>query len=163
MSRAFTALRALLYMSGFIALWGWLAVLARDAGRRWPVVLPAWPAPLGIVFMVLGGILALSCGATFVLVGRGTPAPFDAPRELVPVGPYRFVRNPMYVGAILVLLGYGLVESSLAVLALALGGWLLAHLFVVFGEEPVLEEKFGESYRSYKASVPRWIPSLTAP
>jgi protein-S-isoprenylcysteine O-methyltransferase Ste14 len=158
MSRAFAALRALVYMSGFIALWGWFAVMARDAGRGWPVLLPEWASPLGIVLMVLGGLIVVACGAAFVLVGRGTPMPLDAPRQLVPVGPYRFVRNPMYAGAVLVLLGYGLIERSLAVWALALCGWLLAHLLVVFREEPVLEERFGESYRSYKRSVGRWIP-----
>ena len=158
MSRLFTALRALLYMTGFVTLWGWLALMARDAGRQWTVVLPAWLAPLGIVLMALGGALALACGATFVVAGRGTPAPFDPPREFVPVGPYRFVRNPMYVGAAAVLAGFALVERSLAVLALAGAGLLLAHLFVVFAEEPGLEERFGDSYRSYKASVRRWIP-----
>jgi protein-S-isoprenylcysteine O-methyltransferase Ste14 len=158
MSRLFTALRALLYMTGFVTLWGWLALLARDAGRGWPVVLPAWLAPLGIVLMVLGGALALACGATFVVAGRGTPAPFDPPREFVPVGPYRFVRNPMYVGATVLLAGFALVERSAAILALAGAGAVLAHLFVVFAEEPGLEERFGDSYRSYKASVRRWVP-----
>jgi protein-S-isoprenylcysteine O-methyltransferase Ste14 len=108
--------------------------------------------------MVLGGALALACGATFVVVGRGTPAPFDPPREFVPVGPYRFVRNPMYVGAAALLMGFGLFERSLAILALAVAGLILAHLFVVFAEEPGLEERFGDSYRSYKASVRRWVP-----
>lgn len=158
MSRAFAALRALVYMSGFIALWGWLAVLARNAGRAWPVVLPSGLAPVGVLLIVVGGLIVVACGATFVMAGRGTPAPFDAPRELVPVGPYRFVRNPMYIGATVVLLGYGLIERSPAVLALAFCGWLLAHLLVIFSEEPGLEERFGESYRSYKRSVHRWIP-----
>lgn len=157
MSRIFTAVRALVYMSGFLALWGWLAVLARNAGRQWPVTLPA-AAPFGIALMALGGIVVVACGATFVIAGRGTPAPFDPPRAFVPVGPYRFVRNPMYLGAAAVLAGYGLIERSAAVLVLALTGLVLAHLFVFFGEEPGLEERFGESYRSYKASVRRWLP-----
>ena len=108
--------------------------------------------------MALGAALALACGAAFVVAGRGTPAPFDPPRELVPVGPYRFVRNPMYVGAAALLMGFGLFERSLAILALAVAGLILAHLFVVFAEEPGLERRFGDSYRSYKASVRRWIP-----
>lgn len=158
MSRLFTALRALVYMSGFIALWGWLAVLARNGGRQWPLVLPELPAAVGLALMILGGIVVVACGATFVIAGRGTPAPFDPPRAFVPVGPYRFVRNPMYLGAAAVLVGYGLIERSAAVLGLALIGLLLAHLLVVFSEEPILEGKFGESYLRYKASVHRWLP-----
>src|SRR6185436_7889985 len=68
MSRAFTALRALLYSTGFIALWAWLAFWARDAGRGWSIVLPAWLVPLGIVLMIPGAIVALSCIASFVFV-----------------------------------------------------------------------------------------------
>ena len=158
MSRAFTALRALLYSAGFIALWTWLAFWARDAGRRWPSVLPEWLSPLGMVLMIPGAVVVLACIASFVLVGRGTPAPFDPPRELTPSGPYRFVRNPMYIGALLVLIGFGLFERSLAVLMLTAGAWTVAHLLVVLKEEPDLEQRFGESYRRYKAAVPRWVP-----
>ncbi len=159
MERAFAALRTLLYASGFIFIWGWLAFMARDWGRDlWTGAVPTGARPVGVVLMILGAAIVLSCLATFAFVGRGTPAPFDPPRELVPVGPYRFVRNPMYVGALIVLLGFALYERSAAALGFVLFAWLLAHLLVVLIEEPGLERRFGESYLRYKASVRRWVP-----
>jgi protein-S-isoprenylcysteine O-methyltransferase Ste14 len=158
MTRAFAALRTLVYMTGFVFLWGWLALMARGYDRRLAVELPAWTPPVGVVLMAVGGVLVLACGGFFSLVGRGTPAPFDPPREVVPVGPYRFVRNPMYVGALWVLTGFALYERSVAVLLFTLLAALLAHLLVVLIEEPGLEGRFGESYRRYKTSVPRWLP-----
>jgi len=115
---------------------------------------------VGLVLMVLGAAIALACFAAFAFVGRGTPAPFDPPRELVPVGPYRFVRNPMYVGALILLTGFALYERSVSALLFVLFAWLAAHLFVILGEEPVLERKFGESYLRYKAAVRRWLPRI---
>ncbi len=159
MERAFAALRTLLYASGFVFLWGWLAFMARDWGRGlWAGAIPTGARPAGVVLMVLGAVICLSCFVAFSLVGRGTPAPFDPPRELVPVGPYRFVRNPMYVGALIVLLGFAFYERSVSALAFVLFAWLAAHLLVVLSEEPVLERRFGESYLRYKASVRRWMP-----
>lgn len=160
MERAFAALRTLIYSTGFIFLWGWLAFMVRDWGRDlWSGAIPAWGWQVGVALMILGAAVVLACLATFAFVGRGTPAPFDPPRELVPVGPYRFVRNPMYVGALIVLLGFALYERSVSALAFVLFAWLAAHLLVVLIEEPGLERRFGESYLRYKASVRRWIPT----
>jgi len=73
----------------------------------------------------------LSCIVVFVVRGRGTPAPFDAPRELVAAGPYRWVRNPMYLGAGMVIVGYGYAfRSTVSVLLLAVAMWITVHLFV---------------------------------
>src|SRR6185295_10498248 len=142
MERLFTALRTAVYATAFIWFWGWLAFMARDWGRdRWQAAIPAWALPVGIVLMVLGGALALSCIATLAFVGRGTPAPFDPPRQLVPGGPYRFVRNPMYVGALIVLVGFGLYERSVAALIFMLFVALVTHLFVLLVEEPGLERR----------------------
>jgi len=159
MERAFAALRTLLYASGFVFLWGWLAFMARDWGRDlWSAAIPSWAPPVGVILMAIGAVIDLSCFVAFAFVGRGTPAPFDPPRQLVPVGPYRFVRNPMYVGALFVLVGFAFYERSVSALLFVLFAWLAAHLLVLFGEEPVLERKFGESYRRYKKSVWRWVP-----
>jgi protein-S-isoprenylcysteine O-methyltransferase Ste14 len=80
---------------------------------RWiGLALPARTAMLGIIVMALGGILILICIGMFVVRGRGTPAIFDAPRVFVAVGPYRNLRNPMYVGGWLVLSGFGLYQHS---------------------------------------------------
>jgi len=159
MRQIFTAIRAFVFMSGFVGLWTWVALGVR---RRYDPILdfrfPEWMEMSGVAVFVAGGILALTCIASFVVRGEGTPAPFDAPRKFVAVGPYRYVRNPMYVGAFFVILGFGLFLNSLAVLIFGLPWLLLAHLFVIFYEEPALNEKFGEEYLDYLKKVNRWIP-----
>src|SRR5262249_17609348 len=123
---------------------------------------PALGAPqiVGLALATLGGVLALSCIATFVFVGRGTPAPFDPPRRLVTRGPYWFVRNPMYLGAAGVVAGAALYYRSLPLLAYGCGLLIATHLFVVFYEEPTLTREFGQDYEAYRQRVGRWLPRL---
>ncbi len=158
MRKLFDALRALLYGTGFVFLWGWIAFSVRTYDRNLGIILPAWTAMLGALFMLIGGILVLLCVGAFVIWGKGTPAPFDAPQQFVAVGPYRYVRNPMYMGGWIVLLGLGLYLHSVSILLLSLAMVLLAHLFVVLYEEPHLKASFGPTYQNYLHSVPRWIP-----
>ena len=113
--------------------------------------------------MIAGGALGLTCIANFVLRGRGTPVPFDPPKELVAAGPYKYVRNPMYVGALTMGVGFGLWLRSVSILLLALLVALIVHLFVVLLEEPDLERRFGASYISYKKRVNRWLPRWPRP
>ncbi len=160
MTRIFAAVRALAYATGFVFLWGWLALQARSIGGG--LGLPAGSRVAGTVLMVLGGVLALSCVAWFVVAGRGTPAPFDPPRVFVAGGPYRWVRNPMYLGALLVIVGFGLWHASLSMALVAVPAAILAHLFVVLYEEPALERRFGIPYIAYSALVNRWIPKPPA-
>jgi protein-S-isoprenylcysteine O-methyltransferase Ste14 len=112
----------------------------------------------GLLPLVLGLTAIGVCFAEFVRRGRGTPAPYDPPRELVVAGLYRYVRNPQYVGVLLVVVG----EALLAEAAILLGySALLAvgyHLFVRYYEEPTLGRLFGESYSRYCGEVPRWLP-----
>ncbi len=113
---------------------------------------------LGLGPLALGIAIVLWCARDFAVKGRGTPAPIDPPKELVVRGLYRYVRNPMYVGAVLILVGHVgwfLALELLLYLALVL---LAFHLFVVLYEEPALTRKFGDAYRDYQAAVPRWIP-----
>jgi len=110
--------------------------------------------------MIVGSVLVLICVGVFVSRGRGTPAIFDPPREFVALGPYKYVRNPMYVGGFILLIGFGLYHHSVSMLALALLLALLFHLFVLWVEEPGLEQRFGFSYRDYKNSVNRWLPKI---
>lgn len=158
MNRLFVALRAALFAACFFLLWGWLALAVRPYDARLGGELPASVAGAGWVLVAVGLPLALTCVALFVWRGRGTPAPLDPPRELVAIGPYRLVRNPMYVGGLAILLGFGLILRSPAIVLLAGGFFLLAHLFVLLYEEPALEATFGESYREYKRRVGRWLP-----
>lgn len=150
-------MRGVVYSAAFVWLWAWLAVSVRSFDERLPVSLPLWLRPIGFVVAAAGALLAGLCIATFVTRGRGTPAPFDPPREFVASGPYRWVRNPMYVGGAAVMLGAGLGLSSPSIVLLALGFLVLMHLFVVLYEEPTLADKFGASYQQYRASVHRWL------
>lgn len=158
MKTLFITLRALVYMTGFVLFWGWIALSVREFDRSFGASLPAWTETLGIIFMPVGGILALACAGVFIARGRGTPAPFDAPKEFVAVGPYKYARNPMYVGALVLLIGFGLYLHSISILLLCVVLFLLVNLFVVFFEEPNLSGKFGATYEAYCKAVPRWIP-----
>ncbi len=159
MKTLFNAIRAAIFGAGFIFLWGWVALGVR---RRYDETLgfamAGWTRDLGVLVMAAGGILAFACVATFVTPGEGTPAPFDPPRKFVATGPYRFVRNPMYVGGFIVLFGFGLYEQSPAILVFTLPWLLLAHLFVILYEEPHLRATFGGPYEEYRRSVRRWLP-----
>lgn len=152
------ALRAAFFAGCFLTFWGWLALGLRRYDGALGGPLPAWPAFLGWVLMAVGVPLMLTCLGLFVLRGRGTPAPFDAPRKLVVEGPYRLVRNPMYLAGLAILLGAGLILRSPSVVLLAAGFIVLFHVFVVVIEEPTLERSFGESYLDYQRAVGRWLP-----
>ena len=102
------------------------------------------------------------CLRDFAVVGRGTPAPFDPPRELVATGLYRWVRNPMYLSALLLLVGEATLLAARVMFLYAAGFAVVTHLFVVLYEEPTLRRTFGESYDRYRATVPRWIPRRPA-
>jgi protein-S-isoprenylcysteine O-methyltransferase Ste14 len=165
MKTLFVALRAAIFGTGFIFLWGWVALnLHHRYDITVGIALADWTRALGIALMAAGGTLAFACVATFVTRGEGTPAPFDPPRKFVAVGPYRFVRNPMYIGGFIVLLGFGLYEQSAAILLFTLPWLLSAHLVVALYEEPHLRSTFGAPYDMYCRSVHRWSPRrLPAP
>jgi protein-S-isoprenylcysteine O-methyltransferase Ste14 len=160
MKTLFLALRSVIYMSGFLLFFGWIALLVRNFDRNFGISLPDAAEIPGAILAVVGAILALACAGVFISRGRGTPAIFDAPRAFVAIGPYKFVRNPMYIGGLMLLIGFGLYERSISILFLALLLFLLVHLFVLFYEEPTLTRKFGSSYQEYRGAVRRWIPRL---
>jgi protein-S-isoprenylcysteine O-methyltransferase Ste14 len=101
---------------------------------------------IGMIVGSCGAVIALWCILTFSFPGKGTPAPFDPPQRLVRRGPYRFVRNPMYLGAGLALAGAGLFYESFFLLGYAGIFLLIAHLFVYLYEEPTLRRTFGGEY-----------------
>jgi protein-S-isoprenylcysteine O-methyltransferase Ste14 len=113
---------------------------------------------LGLLLAGVGAMLALSCILAFAFIGRGTPAPFDPPRRLVARGPYRWVRNPMYLGASAAVSGAALYYHSLPLFAYAVAFLLTMHGFVVLYEEPVLRRMFGREYEEYCRRVGRWWP-----
>ncbi|HXW97802.1 MAG TPA: isoprenylcysteine carboxylmethyltransferase family protein [Gemmatimonadales bacterium] len=115
---------------------------------------------LGLAIGLTGAALAVWCILTFVFVGKGTPAPFDPPRLLVIRGPYRYLRNPMYLGAGLVLGGAAIYYRSIALLGYAALFLIASHLFVVWYEEPTLTRLFGTEYQAYRHAVRRWLPRI---
>jgi protein-S-isoprenylcysteine O-methyltransferase Ste14 len=114
---------------------------------------------LGLAPLALGAGMYLWCAWDFATFGGGTPLPLDAPKRLVARGLYRFVRNPMYMGVWLAILGQALWFGSTAIMEYALATALMFHLFVIWYEEPTLRRKFGEPYAEYRKAVPRWIPT----
>lgn len=155
--------RALTYASLFIGL---VLVFVPARLLAWsgvprPPAMGVWQVA-GMLWAGAGGALALWCVLTFALVGRGTPAPFDAPRRLVLQGPYGLVRNPMYLGAAVALGGAALFFRSTALAAYTAAFLLMAHAFVRLFEEPTLRKRFGAEYDAYCSQVRRWRPTLNA-
>ncbi len=128
------------------------------------------PPFLGLsLFRVVGaGLIALGTPALldsfvrFALQGLGTPAPVFPTEHLVVTGLYRYVRNPMYVGVVAVIVGQGLLLGNARVLGYGALVWLAFSLFVIGYEEPTLRRTFGAEYERLCANVPRWIPRLRA-
>lgn len=111
-----------------------------------------------VPFWIVGIAAVIWCAADFVRKGRGTPVPLDPPKELVVTGLYRYVRNPMYVGALLVQIGNIVWFGTLAQIVYWFFLFIGFNLFIRANEEPHLWRTFGAAYEAYCRSVPRWIP-----
>jgi len=125
---------------------------------------PFAPLPLAVpaaLLIAAGAALLLECFGRFAIQGRGTPAPIAAPDRLVVTGPYRRVRNPMYVAVTTMILGQAALFMDLRLVVYAAVLWLGFHLFVLAYEEPTLRSAFPQDYAAFFAAVPRWIPRLT--
>jgi protein-S-isoprenylcysteine O-methyltransferase Ste14 len=163
MKLTFIALRSAVFACGFLWLWTWIAQMLRRFDPALGGPLPMWTHALGLAVLSVGGAVAAWCIGSFIVRGRGTPALFDAPRRLVAAGPYRYARNPMYIGGALLLLGWGLDLRSPTIALFVPAWWLLFHLLVILYEEPTLRNKFGRDYETYCQVTPRWIPRMQAP
>lgn len=149
---------------------GWGAVVGGLSGCVLPYLLGYWhfhqPLPYWVVAQVVGGLL-ISAGSVplvqsfidFIRAG-GTPVPVASPPRLVVSGFYRYVRNPIYVGFLAVLLGQVLLFGSLGLLEYTGVAWCIGAAAVRFYEEPTLGRKFGPEYQSYRRAVPAWVPRL---
>jgi protein-S-isoprenylcysteine O-methyltransferase Ste14 len=131
---------------------------------RWHVEAPL----LGISSLRLVGVLLIAAAlpvlldsfARFALQGLGTPAPIFPTRHLVVSGLFRYVRNPMYVAVVSLILGQGLFFGSLLILEYGIAVWVGFYLFVLIYEEPAVRKNYGPEYEEFCANVPRWIPHL---
>jgi protein-S-isoprenylcysteine O-methyltransferase Ste14 len=115
---------------------------------------------LGILPLLAGILVYLATAWQFGTVGHGTPAPWDAPRELVRSGLHAIVRNPMYVGVLLCIVGVAVLWQAAGLFAWAAIVGLAFHLRVLLYEEPVLRRTFGSAFEEYARRVPRWLPRL---
>jgi protein-S-isoprenylcysteine O-methyltransferase Ste14 len=115
----------------------------------------------GCLLIVAGLVILLEAFLRFALNGIGTPAPVFPTKHLVVTGSYRFVRNPMYVGVVSLILGQALFFGDIRIFIYGLCGWLVTHLFVLTYEEPTLRRSFANEYSDFCANVPRWIPRFT--
>ncbi len=134
------------------------------------VLVPSWllggfPRPergpltwLGVLIILLGAAIYFRCAWEFAVRGLGTPAPIAPTKFLVTTALHHYVRNPMYIGVLGVILGEAATFRSALLLLYAAFFCVPVQLFVVFYEEPTLRRQFGESYEEYCRSVPRWIP-----
>lgn len=113
---------------------------------------------LGASVIIIGAAIYFRCAWEFAARGLGTPAPIAPTKFLVTTALHRYVRNPMYIGVALFILGQAMVFRSLHVAEYAALMLFTAHVFVIFYEEPTLHRQFGESYDEYRRSVPRWLP-----
>jgi protein-S-isoprenylcysteine O-methyltransferase Ste14 len=142
-----------------LPLWLIRNVLA-EYDTSWPADSPAvWIARLLGLAVGLGGLaLFIWCVSLFFTTGRGTIMPWDPTQHLVVAGPYRHVRNPMISSVLFMVIGQALWWGSWLTGALAAFFFVVNHFYFIYSEEPGLEKRFGQSYRVYKANVPRWLP-----
>ena len=155
--RDLTALKSVLYL---LVVQNFGFYIPRAFCRSGPKVHAGALAYLAFFLWSLGILGVLWCFWDFTYRGRGTPLPTDPPRELVVSGLYRYVRNPIYVSVILILLGHFLWFGYWSLLVYAGLGFVGTHLFVTVYEEPSLRKRFGGAYEDYLSKVPRWFPTF---
>ena len=152
---AFKSLLFLIAAPGMVAGYIPLALLRRglqvETGVAAYLAFPLW---------LIGGVILLWSFWNFLREGRGTPAPVDPPKELVAVGFYRYVRNPMYVGILAMIIGHFLRFGYWNLLVYLVIVFISFYSFVTFYEEPALKKKFGAAYEDYLRRVPGWIPRI---
>jgi len=152
---AFKSLLFLIAAPGVVA--GYIPLVLLRHGTQ---IETGFLAYLALLLWLIGVIILLWSFWNFLVQGRGTPAPIDPPKELVAVGFYRYIRNPMYTAVASINIGYFLWFGYWSLLIYACAAFIIMHTFVVLYEEPNLKKKFGTSYEDYLQQVPRWIPHL---
>ena len=153
-----TALKSFLFLvaaPGMVAGYIPLALL-----REGPQIETGFLAYLALLLWIIGGVILLWSFWNFLHEGRGTPAPIEPPKELVATGFYGYIRNPMYVGVLAIIIGHFLWFGYWYLLIYAVVVFAAFHTFVTYYEEPKLKRTFGAAYEDYLRKVPRWIPKF---
>lgn len=119
-----------------------------------------WTLLIGLFIGVIGLYIMTMTISTFIRIGKGTLAPWSPTRKLIIGGMYGYVRNPMIMGVLTVLIGESIAIKSLNIFIWTGIFFVISNIFFVLYEEPNLEKKFGNEYREYKRNVPRWLPRL---
>lgn len=153
------ALKTILYMGGMHGFFTFylpfqlagLGSSLSDLGSLRIIAFPLW---------IVGSWIIIQCTVDIIRRGDGTPAHLDPPKALVVTGLYRHVRNPIYVGALLVQMGTIVWSGSVLLILYFLCFIVAFHILIVFFEEPVLKRMFGPAYDEYRRNVPRWVPRL---
>jgi len=127
---------------------------------RIPAAEPWCQRSLAIVIIAAGLVPAFESVWRFIAVGRGTLIPVVPTEQLVVSGLYRYVRNPMYVGVLMAVVGEAILFESRNMVVYFFALWLLFYLVVSFYEEPTLARQYGEQYADYRQHVRRWLPRL---
>jgi len=130
-------------------------------GFRIPAGEPNWQIRIAALLIVAGLIPVLESVTRFIYVGRGTLVPGAPTEHLVVSGLYQFVRNPMYVGVMTVLIGETTLFWNRGLVIEAVLVSLGFNIFIRFYEEPTLARRYPDEYPFYKRNVPRWLPRLT--
>jgi len=115
---------------------------------------------IGLIIMLMGLYVITMTVTSIIRIGKGTLAPWSPSQHLVINGMYRYVRNPMIMGVLTVLIGESIAILSHRILVWAVCFFVINTIWFLIFEEPGLEKKFGEEYRHYKRHVPRWIPRI---
>ena len=139
-------------VTGLIPYW----ILGRKWGEQFSLSFHFYQY-LGIIFFSLGLVVLLNCIIRFALAGHGTLSPIDPTKKLVTSGLYRYTRNPMYLGVLMILIGETLFFKSyhLGIYLLIIA--LIFNLFILAVEEPRLRKDFADEYRNYCSKVRRWL------
>jgi protein-S-isoprenylcysteine O-methyltransferase Ste14 len=158
MRRSTAAIGSAVY---FAVAAGTFAILVPWLGTGWQFHRP-WPVTAQVAGVLLIGAGLVPVVSAFVQFARagGTPLPLAPTRHLVVAGFHRYVRNPIYLGSLLIFVGEALLFGRLSLLVYAAVGWAGAAAFVRWYEEPALTRRFGAEYQAYRRAVPAWRPRL---
>jgi len=136
-----------------------LIIVPINIESNWSILF-GWNLIFGFILIIAGLTIMVLTISTFIQIGKGTLAPWSPTKQLVVVGLYRYVRNPMILGVFTVLLGETTCIWSVALLQWSAAFFVINTIYFILYEEPGLENRFGEDYLNYKKQVPRWIPRL---